>query len=111
MARPRTPTNILEARGAFKKHPERRPERENEPVDLPELGEPPKEFCPDQAQAWNDIVEACPDGVLTGSDSLAVEVAARLLAQIRTGSLLDTRLYSQFTALLGKFGMTPADRS
>jgi hypothetical protein len=39
MARPRTPTNVLEIRGAFKKHPERKRE---DPEPAGELGEPPR---------------------------------------------------------------------
>jgi len=110
MARPRTPTNLLDARGAFRKHPERKRDRENEPTDLPELAAAPKDFNADQKRAWKDIVSNCPKGVLKASDALAVEIAARMLADMRVGRL-DVRLFGQLNALLGKFGMTPADRS
>jgi hypothetical protein len=110
MARPRTPTSVLEIRGAFKANPQRAQDRANEPVVTEPLGEPPKTFTGDQIQAWTDIVNYAPKGVLTSADTLAVERAARLLAKIRMGSASETEGRS-FDALLGKFGMTPSDRS
>ena len=110
MARPRTPTNILDARGAFKTHPERKKDRANEPTDLPALGDAPQSFTEDQKRAWSDIVTGCPAGVLKSSDAISVEIAARMLAQLRMG-MLDSKLYGQLNGLLAKFGMNPSDRS
>lgn len=110
MARPRTPTNVLEMRGAFKKNPQRLKDRADEPLVLEPIGDPPATFTGDQLQAWNDIIGSAPGGVLTLADRLAVEGAARLLALDRIGKASDSQgrlLY----ALLGKFGMTPSDRS
>lgn len=123
--RPRTPTKVLDARGAFKNHPGRAKERENEPVDLPPLGVCPASFNDSEKIAWADIVKSDVAGVLTAQDYLSVEIAAQLLAQTRetqivkndvTGEryalpgLSDAR-HSQLIGLLGKFGMTPAERS
>jgi hypothetical protein len=110
LARPRTPTNILEMRGAFRKNPARRADRENEPVVTEPLGEAPKTFTADQLQAWTDIVAQCPAGVLRKSDGIAVEEAARLLAMSRMGSA-ETADRRALHALIGKFGMTPSERS
>ena len=109
--RPRTPTSILDARGAFKNHPERRKLRKDEPVQLPELGDPPK--CLDEAEreAWQEVVDCCAPGVLRRPDRLAVEEAARLLAKIRSGEFVHPSLRGRFHSLLGKFGMTPSERS
>lgn len=110
MARPRTPTNVLEMRGAFKANPQRREERKDEPVVHEPIGEPPKSFTADQLQAWNDLVTHCPSGVLTKADAMGVEEAARLLAKSRAGTAdsNDRRLFANY---LSRFGMTPADRS
>jgi hypothetical protein len=108
--RPRVPTNILDARGAFKTHPERRGKREGEPVVTELIGSAPKTFTADQLQAWKDITSQCADGVLTKADSIAVEVCAGLLARHRQAPLTGADL-NQLTGLLGRFGMTPSDRS
>jgi hypothetical protein len=80
MARPRTPTNVLDARGAFKKHPERRRE---DPEPAGELGEPPLYFSAPELQCWTELVSITPRGVLTARDRWVVEMAARLMAEYR----------------------------
>lgn len=108
--RPRTPTNILQMRGAYKNHPERAKDRENEPQICEPIGNPPATFTADQLKAWKDIVTSAPAGVLTSADALAVENAARLLALERIGQNSDSQ-GRRLDALLGKFGMTPSERS
>jgi hypothetical protein len=110
MARPRTPTNILQMRGAFKNHPERLKDREGEPKVVEPIGDAPVGFTGDLLQAWKDLVDGCPAGVLTKADRLAVEIAAGLLHRHRVMPLSGSDL-SQLTNLLGRFGMTPSDRS
>jgi len=97
-------------RGAFKINPQRRREREHEPVVHQPIGDPPKTFNDAQLQAWKDIVSMAPRGVLTVADTLAVENASRLLAAEREGTNSDSQ-GRRLDALLGKFGMTPSDRS
>ncbi len=110
MAKPRTPTNILEAKGAFDRHPDRRRERENEPQVTEPIGDPPEFRTPEELQAWIDIVTWCPKGVLFQPDRIAVERMARILALDRQGRASDAQGRA-LDALLGKFAMTPADRS
>jgi hypothetical protein len=97
-------------RGAFKKNPQRARSRENEPIVVEPLGDAPKTFTGDKLEAWKDIVDTAPPGVLTKADRLAVEIAAGLLARHRIMPITGTDL-SQLSAFLGKFGMTPSDRS
>lgn len=108
--RPRTPTNILDGRGSFKNHPERRKDRADEPIVTEPIPDVPKRFTKDQKQAWRDITTQCAAGVLTKADAIAVEIAAGLLARHRQTPLTGSDL-SQLTTLLGKFGMTPSERS
>lgn len=108
MARPRTPTNVLDARGAFKKNPNRR--REDPDVDA-EIGEPPAFFDEAHACVWQELVAAAPNGVLKGSDRVALEMACRLTVAMRTNAEFPISGMLRLEALLGKFGMTPADRS
>lgn len=109
MARPRTPTNVLEMRGSFKKHPERKR------ADAEASG--PLDGAPDHISgavliAWNEISGSAPLDVLTNSDRISLELAANLLSQFRNDPLeFPAAKLVRLEALLGKFGMTPADRA
>lgn len=110
MSRSRTPTAILDARGAFDKNPNRR--RDGEPECRDPLGSVPEHFDELQRAAWNQLASECALGVLTRADTVAMEQAAILLAQMRAdpnGLSVDRhRLLAHF---LGRFGMTPSDRA
>ena len=109
MARPRKPTNVLEMSGAFKKDPQRK--RQDAETAGP-LGNAPAHINGAVLNAWNEIVKSAPREVLTGSDALAIEVAANLLAQFRENPVeFPAAKLVRLEALLGKFGMTPADRA
>ena len=108
MARPRTPTKVLEMRGSYKRNPNRR--REEPDVSGP-LGDPPAYFSGAELAAWNEIASGAPRDVLTGSDHITVELAARLLADSRVNWVVFTAAkLARLEAMLGKFGMSPADR-
>ena len=110
MSRPRTPTKVLEARGSFKRHPERK--RHGEPEVTEALGKCPKGFMEDQEGAWCDIVNTAPEGVLTSADSILVEVAALLLAEFRESPVdFPAAKLTRLEAILGKFGLNPSERS
>jgi hypothetical protein len=109
----KTPTNVLELRGSFKKHPERRAARANEPEPTGIIGEPPEHMKPHEQAVWREIVGIVVPGVLANSDRLALEIASVLMAEFRilgTAGMTDGRL-SRLSALLGQLGMTPADRA
>ena len=109
MARPRTPTNVLDARGAFRKHPER---KRTDAQTVGPLGRPPSHVKGEVLKAWKEIAKSAPLEVLTASDKLALELAANLLAQFRLNPIeFPAAKLVRLEALLGKFGMTPADRA
>ena len=109
MARPRTPTNVLDARGSFKKHPERK--REDAETSGP-LDGPPAHINGAVLNASNEIEGSAPLDVLTNSDRISLELAANLLAQFRNDPIdFPAAKLVRLEALLGKFGMTPADRA
>ena len=109
MARPRTPSNVLELKGAFKKNPQRK--RVNEPKSAGKIGI--RHIGPtDPKEIWDEIVSACAPNVLTVSDTIALEIACQYMSQFR----LDPENYSNervriLISLLAKFGMTPSDRA
>jgi len=119
VARPRTPSNILELRGAFRAHPER---QRRDAEGAGEFNrEPPEHLRPDVARAWRYLAARLPKIALTSSDELAVEQASRVLSNLwameqRMGDLCGS--LSEFKALndalarwLGLLGMTPRDRA
>ena len=55
MTRTRTPTAVLELRGAFAKHPERKREREGEPRPTTLLGDPPATLTLGEKAAWQEM--------------------------------------------------------
>jgi hypothetical protein len=110
MGRPRTPTRVLDARGAFKKDPQRK--RDGEPEVKNPLGAAPDRLTESEQQAWQLIADRAPLGVLTEADGIAVEMAAKMLAAAWADfeGMTDGRL-SRLMSTLGTFGMNPSDRA
>lgn len=104
----RTPTAILDARGSFLNHPERR--RPNEPTTTRPLGGPPKHLDIDHAKIWRDLKRQLLPGVAMGSDRTAFECLVNLVYRLRKGTLSDHG-YSLLLQFAGRFALTPADRS
>jgi hypothetical protein len=57
MARPRTPTALLELRGAFKNHPSRLKARKYEPIVTSALPDPPHTLPKPVKAAWLEMCE------------------------------------------------------
>lgn len=107
MGRPRTPTAILELKGAFKNHPGRRKDRVNEPIPIGSVGDPPEHLEPQTATLWRDL--AAYGAWLTAADRLLLEVAVVLFARFRAAELDGSGISKLITAL-SKLGFTPTDR-
>lgn len=90
-----------------------RPSRQRGPT--PEvrdpLGNAPDHLDDAERGAWQQIAKGAPPGVLTSADRLAVEMAARLWAEMQRDPVaFPTTRLGQLQKLLGSFGMTPAAR-
>jgi hypothetical protein len=96
--RPRKPTAVLEATGAYEKHPERRVERENEPEVNGPIGQPPEYFDANHRKVWFELIRKAPAGVLALSDALNLEIATRLTVKMR---LAPARM-PKWMSMLGK---------
>jgi hypothetical protein len=107
MARPRTPTAVLELRGAFKNHPSRLKDREFEPVVATDLPEPPKYLTTATAGTWLELKAR--GHWLTTADKFLIEIAATLMARYRINELKSGDV-SQLIGLLGKIGFSPVER-
>jgi hypothetical protein len=107
MARPRTPTAVLELRGAFKNHPSRRKDRKFEPVVTTDLPAPPRHLDGITRATWLEMKAR--GHWLTSADRFLVEIAATLMARYRVDELKSADV-SQLIGLLGKIGFSPVER-
>jgi hypothetical protein len=107
MARPRTPTALLELRGAFKNHPSRLKDRKYEPLVSTPLPEPPSRLNNQTASMWREMKAR--GFWLTSADKFLVEIAAILMAAYR-GDRQKSGDTALLIGLLGKIGFSPNDR-
>lgn len=109
MARSRKPSAELEKKGRYAHNPDRRR------VDPPGKGvlsaEPPEHvgLTLEESSAWVEIVSKIPEGLGTDSDSIAVELSARLLVRARSGKCADST-YTVLYNALSRLGMDPQGR-
>lgn len=111
MARLRTPTAVLEQKGAFQHDPARARARENEPIPSGPLGDPPDTFNAEQLRAWKETVAIVPPGVLTNADRHLVEKYARLRARESAGEAMKAAEHNLMMKIMTHFGMTPSARA
>lgn len=112
MGRNRKPTHLHVVQNTAKKHPERMRARASEPVPKGGIGSPPKHLTVAQRAIWREIVKIAPPGVLASSDRIALEIAVALTDEYRRdpGKFSAAR-HRVLVNLLGKLGLSPADRS
>lgn len=108
--RPRTPTNVLALKGAYKKDPARLKDREGEVQNVNPVGDAPDDLTEDEKVCWNTFVKESIPGVLGEADRVAIAQASILLAKCkaREAAITEQNLLFKF---LSQFGMLPADRS
>ena len=108
MARPRKATEILERNGAFAHNPNRR--RPIGPKSNQPIGDPLDWLDDTECEIWTEIVRELPEGVLTEGDRQALAVLVTLRAKLQK-RIISAVEQGQLIKLLGKFGMSPGDRS
>ena len=110
MARPRTATALLEARGTFEHNPQRA--RPYEPVTGRGIGPAPDHLDEQQRATWDEVVSSCAAGVFQSSDRPMMEVLTVHLSEFRKDPVgFGFKRTQVLLTLLGRCGMTPADRS
>ena len=111
MARPKTATNILEAKGAFKAHPERKPK--DEPiVSNPFPKKSPIHLTEEEKVCWDELVSIAPAGVLTGADTIVVEMAACLLSEYREDrAKFNPSKLTRLSSEINRIGLSPSSRA
>lgn len=110
MGRPRKPTHMHLLNGTLNHDPARFADRKGEPHDDRPLGPAPDYFTTKQRDAWTEIGGRAP--WLRAADAIACEIAAVLLAAFRErGAELPGVALSRMETMLGRLGLSPADRS
>lgn len=111
MARPKTATAILDARGAFKKDPQRK--RNDEPVVSEGLDTtPPEHLTHEQVSRWVEIIKIAPAGVITSADLLAVEALAIMWAEFREKTTdYPVSKLGRMMQIMSKLGLDPSGRA
>jgi hypothetical protein len=110
MPTPKKTLAELKLSGTFQQN-KRRYEHLTNPVATVQLpiGRPPAHLATTERAVWAELVRVAHPGLLTRSDRLLMEVAAKLIVRMRT---LDVKT-SELNALmnvLARMGMTPAAR-
>lgn len=111
MARPRKPSAELAAKGAFAKDPHRAR------VDPPTTGTLPENPPPDlvldeyEVAAWRQLVANTPPPIRAGNDVVTLEIAARLLGELRRKRELNPAKLGRLVQLLHEFGQTNSGRA
>lgn len=111
----KTPRAIKELRGTDKRNRERM--NPNEPI--PERGIGPavrptsgSNLNSAEQAIWDEIVGISYTGVLGEADRIALEMMCRLVHEMRTDFVeMTAAKITQLSNLLGRFGMTPSDRT
>jgi hypothetical protein len=119
MGRNRTPTAVLDAKGAFIANPQRQRDAEPTTASSDPLGSPPTRLTKDQKKVWKEIAKRMLPDVVFASDRDAFELMVRLTVRMRAEDYSNPSLETIMTAaektllvsLWSRFAMTPADRS
>jgi hypothetical protein len=104
----RTPTAILDARGAYLNHPERK--RDGEPKSTRPIGGPPKDFSDELKKVWREQQKRLLPGVATFAHRTMFTLLVKLVHKMETDSLSFQGI-NILVSLSGRFGMTPADQA
>ena len=115
MGSPRKPTALKQLQGTDKEHPGRI--NKNEPVPERGIGPAVRPMCgsnlnQEEQAIWDEIVSISYTGVLGEADRIALEMMCRLVHEMRTDfTEMTAAKITQLSQLLGRFGMTPSDRT
>ena len=117
MGRNRISTATQEAKGAFRKDPQRKslrsdlgPDGKYKPLCTSPIGAAPKYFKGRRLAAWDEFIGEIPEGVLNGSHRKILELACDLVQKQRAGKISGTER-GQLIQILSRLGMTPVDQS
>ena len=117
MANPPKPQALRELHGTAKDHPGR--QNKNQPCDTRGIGPAPDHFTELQSDTWDYLVSVMFAGVLKISDRPTMEMMTVLFYRFRHGDYEENSVcpalngveLSRLDSLMGRYGMTPSDRT
>ena len=110
MGRQKKPTALKVAGGTDKRNKQRH--NQNEPDCIGVLGPPPDHLDDEQKELWDELHGLVHDKVAGQADRIAFEIMVVLLHDFRKYYVdFSGAKLARLEAMLGKFGMTPADRT
>lgn len=110
MARPPKPTALKELNGSARHDPQRI--NRSEPKPTRGIGPANRSLNEQQQAIWDEVVGISYSGVLGEADRIALEMMCRLIYEMRSDfENMTAAKITQLSTLLGRFGMTPSDRS
>lgn len=110
MGAPRKPTALKKLQGSDKIHPGRI--NHNEPTPARGIGPANSTLTEYEQEIWDEVVGISYRGVLGEADRIALEMMCRLIAEMRLDfAEMTAAKITQLSQLLGRFGMTPSDRT
>ena len=111
MPRHPKPFEIVKLEGRERENPRRYKSRAVAPKSDTDIGECPARLNPEVRAVWQEITQSIPAGVLTATERIALEILCELVAEHRADPrAFQAAKHAQLVSLLGRFGLTPADR-
>ena len=110
MGAPKKPSALKKLEGTDKRNKDRM--NPNEPVPARGIGPSHKSLSAAEQLIWDEVVGISYRGVLGEADRIALEMMCRLIHEMRTDfEEMTAAKITQLSQLLGRFGMTPSDRT
>lgn len=110
MGAPKKPSALKAIQGTDQKNKDRL--NENEPVPVRGIGPAGSVLNEYERSIWDEVVGISYAGVLGEADRIALEMMCRLIAEMRLDfEEMTAAKITQLSQLLGRFGMTPSDRT
>jgi len=110
MGAPRKPTALKQVQGTDKRNKTRM--NPNEPTPTRGIGPSHDSLTEYEREVWDEVVGIQYAGVLGEADRIALEMMCRLIAEMRLNfEEMTAAKITQLSQLLGRFGMTPSDRT
>jgi len=110
MGAPRKPTALKQIEGTDKRNKTRM--NPDEPTPARGIGPSHDSLTEYEREIWDEVVGISYRGVLGEADRIALEMMCRLIAEMRLDfTEMTAAKITQLSQLLGRFGMTPSDRT
>ena len=110
MGAPKKPSALKAVQGTDKRNKTRM--NPNEPTPVRGIGPSHSSLNEFEHAIWDEVVGISYRGVLGEADRIALEMMCRLIAEMRMNfEEMTAAKITQLSQLLGRFGMTPSDRT